>query len=60
MYVAVPDDGFKRQRVSLVIVDSLMETLCSRVYVGKEGDIVSVERVKVAGELRSTEEELSL
>lgn len=43
-----------------VLVDGLTETLCSRVYVGKKGDIVSVERVKVAGELRSTEEDLSL
>ena len=50
--VNVPDDGFRRQRVPLVLADCLMKTLCSRVYVREESSIVSVGWVKVSGELR--------
>jgi hypothetical protein len=51
--VNVPDDGLSRQRVLLVLDNGLAETLGSGVYVGKEGGVVPVERVEVAGKLRS-------
>jgi hypothetical protein len=52
----VPDDGFGRQRVFLAVADGLTETLSSIVYVGKQGGIVSVQRRKVSGKLRSAAE----
>jgi len=52
IYVNVPDDGFRRQRVFFVLVDRLVKTLGSGIYVGEESGIVSVGRVKAAGELR--------
>ena len=51
LYVTVPDDGLRRQRVPLVLVDCLAEALRSRVDVGEQCGIVSVGRVVVAGEL---------
>ena len=49
----VPYDSFRRQRVLLVVAKGLAETLSSVVYVGKQGGVVPVQRVKATGELPS-------
>ena len=39
-----------------VLADCLTETLRSGIYVGKEGGVISVDRIKVSGELGSVKE----
>ena len=60
IYIYVPYDGLGRQRVLFIPADCLAEALCSRVYVAEECGVVSVGRVKIPGELRLAEANLSL
>jgi len=53
--VNVPYDSCGRQRLLFIPADRLAKTLRSRVYIGKEGSVISVGRIEVSGELQFDE-----